>query len=273
MYHLLKSLYLRATSQEGQLASPVFTVTMFKSVRSPAIDVDYAAGKTTLLNQIKTLYPPNSSPSSSTFSKHNNNNNNNILKRAPLSSKTDDGDGNESGDGPTASLLPGLSVMPTPAPTVGQNVVTLTLPDMYLRIWDIGGQASLRTLWQSYYASAHAIVFVLDATDAALAARLDEARTVLADVLAHADAEGVPLLVLANKRDRDDWVEVVRVKEGLLRRVVEDGGDSATAAGARIRDSRVLAVSALDGTGVVDALSWLRTRVKWNTENRPPVMR
>ncbi|KAJ4304328.1 ADP-ribosylation factor protein 3 [Collariella sp. IMI 366227] len=50
-------------------------------------------------------------------------------------------------------------------PTVGQNVSTITLPDMYLKIWDVGGQLSLRQLWQSYYASCHAIVFIIDSTD------------------------------------------------------------------------------------------------------------
>ena len=50
-------------------------------------------------------------------------------------------------------------------PTVGQNVSTIDLPDMYLKIWDVGGQLSLRRLWQSYYASCHAIVFIIDSTD------------------------------------------------------------------------------------------------------------
>ena len=50
-------------------------------------------------------------------------------------------------------------------PTVGQNVSTITLPDMYLKIWDVGGQHSLRKLWQSYYTSCHAIVFIIDSTE------------------------------------------------------------------------------------------------------------
>ena len=50
-------------------------------------------------------------------------------------------------------------------PTVGQNVSTITLPDMYMKIWDVGGQHSLRKLWQSYYTSCHAIVFIIDSTD------------------------------------------------------------------------------------------------------------
>ncbi|KAI4599727.1 ADP-ribosylation factor protein 3 [Pestalotiopsis sp. 9143b] len=175
-------------------------------------------------------------------------------------------------------------------PTVGQNVSTLTLPDMYLKIWDVGGQLSLRKLWQSYYSSCHAIVFIIDSTDigdgllpfgsapdangdAGVASgketlgRLDECRLVLEDVLQHTDADGVPVLILANKQDREDCVEVVRIKEGLVKKVFE--GEKS----AGVRDSRVLPVSALTGTGVSEAIDWVRSRVKWNKESRPPVMR
>jgi ADP-ribosylation factor related protein 1 len=165
---------------------------------------------------------------------------------------------------------------------------------MYLKLWDVGGQLSLRQLWQSYYASCHAIVFIIDSTDIGDGSlgggygqldgrgggggggeavgdddggRLDECRLVLEDVLQNSEAEGVPLLILANKQDREDCVEVVRIKEGLVKRVFE--GEKAGG----IRDSRVLPVSALTGTGVKEAVDWVRSRVKWNKESRPPVMR
>ncbi|ORY16468.1 P-loop containing nucleoside triphosphate hydrolase protein [Clohesyomyces aquaticus] len=171
-------------------------------------------------------------------------------------------------------------------PTVGQNVATVSLPPpnppVYLKIWDVGGQHSLRGLWQSYYSSCHAIVFVLDSTDIGDAdiahlstdagrgeehGRLDECRLVLESVLQNEDAEGVPILVLANKQDREDCVEVVRIKEGLVRKVFE--GEK----GGNVRDSRVLPCSALTGTGVQEAVEWLCSRVSWNKESRPPVMR
>ncbi|KAI0166107.1 P-loop containing nucleoside triphosphate hydrolase protein [Xylariaceae sp. FL1272] len=159
-------------------------------------------------------------------------------------------------------------------PTVGQNVSTLTLPDMYLKIWDVGGQLSLRRLWQSYYASCHAIIFIIDSTDIGdgnlehdSSGRLEECRLVLEDVLQHSETEGVPLLILANKQDREDCVEVVRIKEGLVKKVFE--GEKASS----IRDSRVLPVSALTGHGVREAVDWVRSRVKWSKESRPPVMR
>jgi ADP-ribosylation factor related protein 1 len=170
-------------------------------------------------------------------------------------------------------------------PTVGQNVSTISLPSppLYLKVWDVGGQHALRGLWTSYYSSCHAIVFVIDSTDvgdadiAALSnveaaegsakGRLEECRKVLESVLQNEDTEGVPLLVLANKQDREDCVEVVRIKEGLVRKVFEGEG------GGSVRDSRVLPCSALTGTGVQEAVEWLCSRVRWNKEARPPVMR
>ena len=201
-------------------------------------------------------------------------------------------------------------------PTVGQNVANVSLPDMYSKIWDVGGQISMRGLWQSYYASCHAIIFMVDSTDlgqdpditrlrvpstggrrpsaasgtsgsggsgggdqyfteqtvginapASDFGRLDECRQVLESVLQHSDVAGVPILVLANKQDREDCVEVVRIKEGFVRKVFE--GEKGT----DVRDSRVLPVSALMGSGVQEAVEWVQSRVKWNKEGRPPVMR
>ena len=127
----------------------------------------------------------------------------------------------------------------------------------------------------------HAIVFVLDSTDVGdgdlgklrgskseeEVGRLSEAKLVLESILQDEQTEGVPLLVLANKQDAEDCVEVVRIKEGLVRRVFE--GEK----GGSVRDSRVLPLSALTGTGVREAVEWVRSRVAWNKEGRPPVMR
>jgi ADP-ribosylation factor related protein 1 len=268
MYHLAKSLYLHYTSKEEY------------SILLLGLD---NAGKTTLLNQVKALY--NTTDMSSTAS-------------------------NE------PSTTAGNTV-----PTVGQNVATINLPDMYLKFWDIGGQLTLRRLWQSYYKSAHAVVFVVDSSDIGsdtdLAklpgfidharrkssvgisssdsvpptpltphtpsaagfpgfgigggntnfGRLDECRQVLETVLHSEDMVGIPILVLANKQDREDCVEVVRIKEGFVRPLFE--GER----GGMVRDSRVLPVSALRGTGVNEAVEWVRSRVVWNKEGRAPVMR
>jgi len=151
-------------------------------------------------------------------------------------------------------------------------VATISLPDMYLKIWDVGGQHALRSMWTSYYEVCHAIVFVVDGCDigdgsSEDSGRLEECRKTLEEVLSHPATASVPLLVLANKQDREDCVETVRIKEGLVRRVFE--GER----GGGVRDSRVLPVSALRGDGVREAVEWVRTRVRWNREGREPIMR
>lgn len=119
--------------------------------------------------------------------------------------------------------------------------------------------------------------------------RLAECAAVLSEVLKDGGTAGVPLLVLANKQDREDSVEVVRIKEGFVRRVVEgedvvgrrgmaDGEEGQeeerrTEGQSYVRDSRVLPCSALSGQGVREAIEWVGTRVEWNKEARPPIMR
>ena len=148
-------------------------------------------------------------------------------------------------------------------------------------------------MWTSYYSVCHAIVFVVDGCDIGdddgavsdgrdasrggggegqergqqHAGRLEECRRTLESVLSHPSTASIPLLVLANKQDREDCVETVRIKEGLVRRVFE--GER----GGGVRDSRVLPVSALKGEGVREAVEWVRSRVRWNREGRGPVMR
>ncbi|CCX30611.1 Similar to ADP-ribosylation factor-like protein 3; acc. no. Q02804 [Pyronema omphalodes CBS 100304] len=201
MYHLAKGLYQYVTSKEEY------------SVLLLGLD---NAGKTTLLEKIKSLYLSTSSPS-----------------------------------------------IGSTIPTVGQNVslIPLSNPSVYLKLWDIGGQSTLRKLWKSYYSSAHAIVFVIDSTD--LPRINSEVVEVLREVIESEETEGVPILVLANKQDRDESLEIAELKEVVMPVVVELGA----------RDSRVLPVSALEGQGVREAVEWLRTRVVWNRESRPPTMR
>lgn len=60
---------------------------------------------------------------------------------------------------------------------------------------------------------------------------------VLKEVVEHEETEGVPVLVLANKQDRDESLEIAQLKEVVNPVIVSLGA----------RDSRVLPVSALEG--------------------------
>lgn len=145
-------------------------------------------------------------------------------------------------------------------PTVGQNVGRVKVNNVLLKLWDLGGQESLRTLWESYYDVAHAVVFVVDSTDSD---RIEECRDALDSMITNDKIEGIPVLMLANKQDREERMEVQDIKE-IFNKIAEKMS---------ARDSRVLPVSALQGTGVKDAVEWLTVRLVRNKQTRPPNLR
>lgn len=93
--------------------------------------------------------------------------------------------------------LPGLEADKV-LPTVGLNIARFEAYGFPLVLWDLGGQAGLRSIWEKYYGESHAVIFVVDATDRQ---RLAEAKSCLNKALEQRDLLGAPLLVLANKQD------------------------------------------------------------------------
>lgn len=146
-------------------------------------------------------------------------------------------------------------------PTVGQNVAQIPMDkNCILKFWDVGGQQNLRTMWSEYYPQCHGIIFVVDSTDRT---RIGECNEVLTTVMMDEDVEGVPVLMLANKQDRPDAMEVQDIKQ-IFNKIAEH---------LSARDSRVLPLSALTGEGVREAAEWLLIRLQRNKTNRPPQYR
>lgn len=144
-------------------------------------------------------------------------------------------------------------------PTVGQNVATIPVDSkQILKFWDVGGQESLRSMWSEYYSLCHGIIFVVDSSDRE---RLDECSTTLQSIVMDEEVEGVPILMLANKQDRQDRMEVQDIKQ-IFNKIAEH---------ISARDSRVLPISALTGEGVKDALEWMIVRLERNKKSRPPI--
>lgn len=50
-------------------------------------------------------------------------------------------------------------------PTVGLNLGKVDVKRARINFWDLGGQSSLRSIWDKYYDDCHAIMFVVDSTD------------------------------------------------------------------------------------------------------------
>lgn len=152
------------------------------------------------------------------------------------------------------SMLPANRIRPT----VGQNIGSIEVDNKFLKFWDLGGQESLRSLWENYFEDAHGIIFIVDSTDEA---RLNECKETLLNVITKND--NLPILMLANKQDIENHLEVEDIKE-IFNKIAQH---------LNARDSRVLPISALNGDGIKEAIEWLKVRVERNKQNNPPKYR
>ncbi|KAJ8364222.1 hypothetical protein SKAU_G00130530 [Synaphobranchus kaupii] len=67
-------------------------------------------------------------------------------------------------------------------------------------LFDLGGGERIRDIWKHYFAESHGVIFVVDSSDVQ---RMTETKDTLANVLKHPRIMGKPVLLLANKQDRD----------------------------------------------------------------------
>ncbi|ODO06386.1 arf/Sar family protein [Cryptococcus wingfieldii CBS 7118] len=164
-------------------------------------------------------------------------------------------------------------------PTVGQNIGKISLPSTTLHFYDLGGQRDIRSIWEKYYDECHAVVFVLDATDQA---RLSETWEVFDEVLNSPRLLNLPLLLLANKQDSPTSLSVAEIREAFdawqRSRSHRNGDDEnqisskdkgkgksinqGEEADERMASLDVMGASALEGTGIREAVNWLYIRVQ-----------
>ncbi|XP_060922861.1 ADP-ribosylation factor-like protein 13B isoform X2 [Limanda limanda] len=98
------------------------------------------------------------------------------------------------------------------APTVGFSKVDLKQGKFEVTIFDLGGGKRIRGIWKNYYSESYGVVFVVDSSDVQ---RIQETRETMAEVLQHPRIAGKPVLVLANKQDRDGALAEADIIENL----------------------------------------------------------
>lgn len=219
------------------------------------------AGKTTFLEHIKLLYP---TPNETLKEKQ---------RRVSSSSAAIEGDEDN-----TVKVLKTKRILPT----VGQNTTTIRFKsgdsnsftnsaqfrNINLKFWDLGGQRSLRSMWLRYYRSCHGIIFIIDSTDTE---RFQECYDTLMQIandtswaVDGVDGVSVPILMLANKQDLPQAVDLVALKTGVFIEVVSQ---------LEATDLKLLPVSVLENHGLRESLEWLVTRLVYNKTNRAPEYR
>uniref|UniRef100_A0ABI7ZBH6 ADP ribosylation factor like GTPase 5A n=1 Tax=Felis catus TaxID=9685 RepID=A0ABI7ZBH6_FELCA len=68
------------------------------------------------------------------------------------------------------------------SPTIGSNVEEIVINNTRFLMWDIGGQESLRSSWNTYYTNTEFVIVVVDSTDRE---RISVTREELYKMLAH----------------------------------------------------------------------------------------
>ncbi|CAF0803709.1 unnamed protein product [Adineta ricciae] len=104
-------------------------------------------------------------------------------------------------------------------PTVGFNMRKITKGNVTIKIWDIGGQPRFRSMWERYCRGVNAIVFMVDAADHE---KLDAAKQEFSNLLEKPQLQGIPVLVLGNKRDLPNALEVQELIQRLDLSPIQD---------------------------------------------------
>ena len=113
---------------------------------------------------------------------------------------------------------------------------------LFLKVWDLGGQSTLRPSWITYYKATDALVMVFDSTDRA---RIDLVKDELWRVITSDDLKGAIVLVFANKQDLKDCMTAADISSSLKLHDIKD------------HDWHIQACSAKKGTGLKEGFDWM----------------
>ena len=147
-------------------------------------------------------------------------------------------------------------VIPT-TPTIGFNVETVKYKKIDFTVWDVGGQDRIRPLWRHYLEHTQAIIWVVDSNDRErVCGASDCAAEELAKVLSDPVLDNAALLVLANKQDLPQAMNVSDIAERLGLNNIHN------------RKWYITGTNAVTGEGLYEGLDWLAATIKNNGRGR-----
>ncbi|XP_068109213.1 ADP-ribosylation factor-like protein 8B isoform X1 [Hyperolius riggenbachi] len=104
-------------------------------------------------------------------------------------------------------------------PTVGFNMRKVTKGNVTIKIWDIGGQPRFRSMWERYCRGVNSIVYMVDAADRE---KVEASRNELHNLLDKPQLQGIPVLVLGNKRDLANALDEKQLIEKMHLSLIQD---------------------------------------------------
>ena len=131
-------------------------------------------------------------------------------------------------------------------PTIGFNVRRVKKGGVTIKVWDIGGQARFRTMWEGYCRTAKAIVYMVDSADKE---RIEESKEALKELFEDQHENPtlfqIPLLILGNKNDLENCLTADELKEKLELSSIND------------REIEIMSISCKNSNNLDKVLSWL----------------
>lgn len=85
-------------------------------------------------------------------------------------------------------------------PTIGSNVEEISHNNVKFQAWDLGGQETMRSVWDVYYINTDGIIFVIDSADLD---NYEESKNEFHKLLKNEDLKSATILIYANKQDLD----------------------------------------------------------------------
>ncbi|CAM2108855.1 putative ADP-ribosylation factor-like protein 5C isoform X1 [Lepidochelys kempii] len=135
------------------------------------------------------------------------------------------------------------------SPTIGSNVEEIILRKTHFLMWDIGGQETLRSTWNTYYSNTEFVILVIDSTDRE---RLTVTKEELYKMLAHEDLQNAAVLIFANKQDVKNSMTTSEISKFLTLSSIKD------------HPWHIQGCCALTGEGLPAGLEWMKSRVAAN---------
>ncbi|CAI5446039.1 unnamed protein product [Caenorhabditis angaria] len=140
-------------------------------------------------------------------------------------------------------------------PTVGFSMSNFSTGNLTFNAFDMAGQGKYRSMWESYYGTSQALIFVVDSADRM---RIPLARDEFWMIMDHKDIANrpIPIMVLANKMDETDAMSASEISVSLGLDVI------------RGRHWSIQATCATSGVGLDKALEWLSVEVQRFLDSR-----
>uniref|UniRef100_A0ACB8FVS9 ADP-ribosylation factor-like protein 5B n=1 Tax=Sphaerodactylus townsendi TaxID=933632 RepID=A0ACB8FVS9_9SAUR len=132
------------------------------------------------------------------------------------------------------------------SPTIGSNVEEIVVKNAHFLMWDIGGQESLRSSWNTYYSNTEFIILVVDSIDRE---RLSVTKEELYRMLAHEDLRKAAVLIFANKQDMKGCMSAAEISKYLTLSSLKD------------HPWHIQSCCALTGEGLCQGLEWMTSRI------------